>query len=242
MLSLELVAVAGTCLLFFACRGAGHALIARLGPRIGLTERARRRVGTLIETRGRSMLLDRARDTRAAHDHGGRGRNLGHLCPSGASAAPHRGEHLRAAPPAARSAARPLRSRALRRGEGHRHARARRGAGRRSGVLARPARTASGRPELVRSCRARSASGSQPPSTGRPASIWTQLPQCITRLGRNPEAEVRERVAEIAHKAVGVEGRTVGRHEILEARAVERFASIGDAFVEAIDRRACRWA
>ena len=57
MLSLELVAVAGTCLLFFACRGPGHALIARFGPRIGLTNERVERVGTLIETRGRSMLL-----------------------------------------------------------------------------------------------------------------------------------------------------------------------------------------
>lgn len=57
VLSLELVAIAGTCLLFFACRGAGHALITRVGPRIGLTDERVERVGSLIETRGRSMLL-----------------------------------------------------------------------------------------------------------------------------------------------------------------------------------------
>ena len=56
-LALELVAVAGTCLLFFACRGPGHALIARAGPRVGLTNERIDRVRSLIDARGRSMLL-----------------------------------------------------------------------------------------------------------------------------------------------------------------------------------------
>ena len=55
--ALELVAIAGTCLLFFACRGPGHGLIARAGPRIGLTNERVERVGSLIEARGRSALL-----------------------------------------------------------------------------------------------------------------------------------------------------------------------------------------
>jgi membrane protein DedA with SNARE-associated domain len=57
VLALEVVAVAGTCLLYFASRGAGHALVARLGPRVGLTPERVDRVRTLIATRGRSMLL-----------------------------------------------------------------------------------------------------------------------------------------------------------------------------------------
>jgi membrane protein DedA with SNARE-associated domain len=57
VLALELVAIAGTCLLFFACRGPGNALITRAGPRIGLTNERIERAGSLIEARGRSMLL-----------------------------------------------------------------------------------------------------------------------------------------------------------------------------------------
>ncbi|HXY93441.1 MAG TPA: VTT domain-containing protein [Acidimicrobiia bacterium] len=57
VLALELVAVAGTCLVFYACRGPGHAVIARMGPRVGLTEERIARFRNLIETRGRSMML-----------------------------------------------------------------------------------------------------------------------------------------------------------------------------------------
>jgi membrane protein DedA with SNARE-associated domain len=57
VLALEVVAVAGTCLLYFASRAAGHALVARFGPRVGLTPERVDRVRTLIATRGRSMLL-----------------------------------------------------------------------------------------------------------------------------------------------------------------------------------------
>jgi membrane protein DedA with SNARE-associated domain len=57
VLALEVVAVAGTCLLYFASRGAGHSLVARFGPRVGLTPERVDRVRALIATRGRPMLL-----------------------------------------------------------------------------------------------------------------------------------------------------------------------------------------
>jgi membrane protein DedA with SNARE-associated domain len=57
VLALELVAVAGTFLLFYAARGPGHAVIARVGPRVGLTEERIARFRNLVEARGRSMLL-----------------------------------------------------------------------------------------------------------------------------------------------------------------------------------------
>jgi membrane protein DedA with SNARE-associated domain len=57
VLALEVVAVAGTCLLYFASHGAGHALLARVGPRVGLTPERVDRVRNLIATRGRAMLL-----------------------------------------------------------------------------------------------------------------------------------------------------------------------------------------
>src|ERR1700682_6267174 len=48
----EAVAVVGTTLLFLACRGPGHALVARLGPRVGLTEQRLARATALVERRG----------------------------------------------------------------------------------------------------------------------------------------------------------------------------------------------
>src|SRR5205807_819036 len=42
----EAVALVGTAALFFACRGPGHAVIHRLGPRAGLTRRRRHGQGT----------------------------------------------------------------------------------------------------------------------------------------------------------------------------------------------------
>jgi membrane protein DedA with SNARE-associated domain len=57
VLALEIVAIAGTCLLYFASRGPGHALVARFGPRLGLTPERVERANTLIATRGRPALL-----------------------------------------------------------------------------------------------------------------------------------------------------------------------------------------
>jgi len=49
----EAVAVAGTALLFAACRGPAHRLIERLGPRVGLTEARVGRAAGFAEKRGR---------------------------------------------------------------------------------------------------------------------------------------------------------------------------------------------
>ena len=48
----EVIAVLGTTALFVACRGSGHRMVARYGPRIGLTEARVRRVAVVAETRG----------------------------------------------------------------------------------------------------------------------------------------------------------------------------------------------
>jgi membrane protein DedA with SNARE-associated domain len=60
-LGLELVAVGGTGLLFFAARGPGSAVIGRIGPRIGLTSARIDSAARLIERRGwGSLALGRA--------------------------------------------------------------------------------------------------------------------------------------------------------------------------------------
>lgn len=56
VLAMEAVAVIGTALLFFACRGPGHALIKRLGPRVGLTDERLARATGVVERRGRPAL------------------------------------------------------------------------------------------------------------------------------------------------------------------------------------------
>jgi membrane protein DedA with SNARE-associated domain len=48
----EVIAAVGTTALFVACRGSGHRLVARYGPRIGLTEARVRRVAAVAEARG----------------------------------------------------------------------------------------------------------------------------------------------------------------------------------------------
>jgi membrane protein DedA with SNARE-associated domain len=48
----EAIAVIGTTALFVACRGSGHRIIARSGPRLGLTGARVRRVAAAAETRG----------------------------------------------------------------------------------------------------------------------------------------------------------------------------------------------
>jgi membrane protein DedA with SNARE-associated domain len=52
----EVIAVAGTTALFLACRGPGHRLIARLGPRVGLTQERVGRAAAMVESRGRFVL------------------------------------------------------------------------------------------------------------------------------------------------------------------------------------------
>jgi membrane protein DedA with SNARE-associated domain len=57
VLALEAVAVVGTCALFILCRQLGHAVMGRLGHRLGLTEARLDRAAALIERRGRPALV-----------------------------------------------------------------------------------------------------------------------------------------------------------------------------------------
>ena len=52
----EVIAVLGTTVLFLACRGPAQRIIARFGPRLGLTEARLRRAAAFAETRGRPGL------------------------------------------------------------------------------------------------------------------------------------------------------------------------------------------
>ena len=52
----EIIAVLGTTVLFLACRGPAQRIIARFGPRLGLTEARLRRATAFAETRGRAGL------------------------------------------------------------------------------------------------------------------------------------------------------------------------------------------
>ena len=56
-LALEAVAIAGTTALLVACRGPGRAAVARLGPRLGLTEERLGRASAVVERRGRPALF-----------------------------------------------------------------------------------------------------------------------------------------------------------------------------------------
>src|SRR6201997_1364230 len=52
----EVIAILGTTALFVACRGPAQRIIARFGPRLGLTEARLRRAAAFAETRGRPGL------------------------------------------------------------------------------------------------------------------------------------------------------------------------------------------
>jgi membrane protein DedA with SNARE-associated domain len=52
----EVIAVVGTTALFLACRGPAYRIIARFGPRLGLTQARVRRAAVFAETRGRPGL------------------------------------------------------------------------------------------------------------------------------------------------------------------------------------------
>jgi len=54
---LELVAIVGTSALFFGVRGPAGALVARLGPRVGLTEARLSRASDLLQRRGSPALV-----------------------------------------------------------------------------------------------------------------------------------------------------------------------------------------
>lgn len=49
----EVIAIVGTTSLFLACRGPAHRMIARFGPRLGLTQERIRRAAAFAETQGR---------------------------------------------------------------------------------------------------------------------------------------------------------------------------------------------
>ena len=57
VVALEVVAVAGSAALFLFARGPGHALVTRIGPRVGLTSPRLERAVAMIETRGRAALV-----------------------------------------------------------------------------------------------------------------------------------------------------------------------------------------
>ncbi len=56
VLALEAVAIIGTTLLYLLARGPGHALVERVGPRVGLTKARLERALGIIERRGRPAL------------------------------------------------------------------------------------------------------------------------------------------------------------------------------------------
>lgn len=57
VVALELVAAVGSAALFFLVRGPGQAVLARVGPRVGLTSERLRRASGLLERRGGLALL-----------------------------------------------------------------------------------------------------------------------------------------------------------------------------------------
>lgn len=57
VVGLEVVATVGTSVLFFVSRGAGRALVARIGPRVGLDQSRIERGGFFLERRGRPSLV-----------------------------------------------------------------------------------------------------------------------------------------------------------------------------------------
>jgi len=72
----EIIAAVGTTALFLACRGPGHRIVARYGPRIGLTAARVRRVSAATEARGLPGLAAGRAIPGAADPHRGRGGRL----------------------------------------------------------------------------------------------------------------------------------------------------------------------
>jgi membrane protein DedA with SNARE-associated domain len=56
VVAFEVVAVVGTAALFLVCRGPGHALVRRVGPRLGLSPARLSRATALVARRGRPAL------------------------------------------------------------------------------------------------------------------------------------------------------------------------------------------
>jgi membrane-associated protein len=86
VLAFEAVAVIGTTALFLLARGPGHALIERLGPKVGITAGRLGRASGLVERRGRPVLaLGRATPglrTVTVIAAGGSGLSLGQALPA----------------------------------------------------------------------------------------------------------------------------------------------------------------
>ena len=57
VIALEVVAIVGSAALFLVARGPGHALLERVGPRIGLTSERLERASALVERRGTPALM-----------------------------------------------------------------------------------------------------------------------------------------------------------------------------------------
>jgi membrane protein DedA with SNARE-associated domain len=57
VIALELAGIVGTAALFLAIRGPGHALVARFGPRLGLSPERIDRASGFLERRGRSAVV-----------------------------------------------------------------------------------------------------------------------------------------------------------------------------------------
>jgi membrane protein DedA with SNARE-associated domain len=56
VLAFEAIAIVGTTALYLLARGPGHAVVRRLGPKLGLTEERLNRITSLISRRGRPAL------------------------------------------------------------------------------------------------------------------------------------------------------------------------------------------
>jgi membrane protein DedA with SNARE-associated domain len=56
VIGFEIVAIVGTTVLFVACRGPAHRVIARFGPRLGLTRARVSRMAAYVEARGLPVL------------------------------------------------------------------------------------------------------------------------------------------------------------------------------------------
>jgi len=86
VLAFEAVALIGTSTLFFVMRGPGHAVVARVGPRLGLTESRLSRAASLVEHRGRPALaVGRATPglrTLTVVAAGGSGMSVGRVLPA----------------------------------------------------------------------------------------------------------------------------------------------------------------
>src|SRR5260370_621241 len=86
----EVVAILGTTVLFLACRGPAQRIIARFGPRLGLTEARLRRASDFAATRGRPGLVRGGGGRAGGGGAAGGGPRPGGRAPAADRAAPRR--------------------------------------------------------------------------------------------------------------------------------------------------------